>query len=135
MIMHDCRQDEFYNQKYVEGKNKEFLDGFDWATEQAVDNFFDNDMAGLQDVDSYLGHLLCEKVPEHLRESYVMERTFGDDEDRRVETYADLIRFKMLEWLETARNELIVSMIDDLDEDVYNAIKERVDGEQGKKSD
>ena len=35
----NCREDENYNQKYLTGDDKEFVRGYDWCTEQAVDNF------------------------------------------------------------------------------------------------
>ena len=50
-----------------------------------------------------------------------MEHTFDDraDEERTVETYADLIRFELLRWIETERNELITSMIDSMSDEEY----------------
>ena len=117
MQMRDCRTDEIYNQKNLNKKNKEFLAGFDWCTEQAVDNFFDNEMYGLADEDLYLGHVLCEKTS--IKEDYEMEFTFGDRpaETRTVKTFADLVRMKILEWIEMSRNELIMSMIEGQDDD------------------
>lgn len=121
----DCRNDENYNQKYLSKPDKEFLRGFDWATEMAVDNFFDNEMFELQTMDSHLGHILNEEVPESQREKYEMEFTFADreNEDREVTTYADLIRMKLLEWIEMERNELITSMIDNMDDKEYEKNK------------
>ena len=127
----DGRTDEYYNQKYLNEKDTEFLHGFDWCVEMAVDNFFDNDMFELQDEDLYLGHILCEKLPDAIREEYEMEHTFSDREDadiRTVETYADLIRMKLLEWIEMERNELITSMLEGLTDEEYNEIKAKVDG-------
>ena len=119
MIMPDCRNDEVYNVKNLNKADKEFVDGYDWATEEVVDNFFDNNMAELQDEETHLGHILCEELPESLQEEYEMEFTFGDreSETRQAKTYADLIRFKILEWLEMGRNELITSMIDNYGDD------------------
>ena len=111
----DCRTDEAYNEKLLKGSDKSFVGGFDWCTEEAVDSFFDNDMLDLATPESYLGHVLCEQVPEDLREEYEMERD-GETEQRTVETYADLIRFKLLEFIEMQRNELITSMIDGMPE-------------------
>lgn len=115
----DCRKDEYYNENKVKGSDKEFLRGFDWCTQMAVDNFFDNEMFGLAEEGEYLGHILCEKVPEDMQEEYYMESTFPDaeDEKRKVETYADLVRMKILEWIELERNELIVSMIEENSEE------------------
>ena len=130
MLFPNCRDDEYYNQDFLNGQDSEFVRGFDWAVEMAVDNFFDNDMYELADNDSYLGHILNKKLPEDLREEYDMEFSFPcdspkEDEHRVVETYADLIRYKLLEWIEMERDELITSMIDHMDEDVYKALRNK----------
>ena len=115
----DCRNDESYNQRFLGDKDKEFIRGFDWCAEEAVDNFFDNHYD--DDTGEYLDHILTQQVPEHLRKMYTMEHTFDDraDEERTVETYADLIRFELLRWIETERNELITSMIDSMSDEEY----------------
>lgn len=124
----DGRTDENYNQKYLNDKDTEFLRGFDWCVETAVDNFFDNEMFGLADKESYIGHFLCEELPEDMQEKYEMEYMFGKTEERTVKTYADLIRMKLLEWIEMGRNELITGMIDGMDEDEYKKIRQSTDG-------
>ena len=123
----DCREDEYYNQKYLKGEDREFVNGFDYCAEETVDCLFDN-LDTMFDDDSYIMHVLNEEVPK--QEEYDMEWTFGhkETEHRVVKTYADLLRMKILEWVEMERNELITSMIDSMDEDEYKAIKERVDG-------
>lgn len=132
----DGRTDESYNQKYLNGDNKEFLQGFDWCVEMAVDNFFDNEMDYLQDEDSYLGHLLSEELPDNMKKEYEMEYVFnvqnmGETETRtrKIETYADLIRMTMLQWIEMERDMLITSMIDGMDDDEYAEIRAKVDGQ------
>lgn len=130
----DCRTDDNYNQKYLNDQDREFLHGFDWAVEMAVDNFFDNNMFELQDAESYLGHILCEKLPNEMQKEYEMEFTFPIEEsrkteNRKIETYADLIRMKLLEWIEMERDELITSMIDGYGEEEYKKIKEHTDGQ------
>lgn len=125
------RTDENYNQKYLNKNDKDFLAGFDWCVEMAVDNFFDNEMYELQDEESYLGHVLCEELPKSMQDEYDMTFTFGErkDESRTVKTYADLIRMKILKWIEMERDELITSMIDGMNDDEYRKIKEQVDGQ------
>lgn len=117
----DCRRDEFYNQRFLSGDNKAFIDGFDWCAENAVDNFFSNNYD--YDDGTEIAHFLNQKVPECLREEYTMEYTFGDrpDEERTVETYADLLRFELLHWMESCRNEMITSMIDNMSDEEYAA--------------
>ena len=101
---------------YYEGNlNKEDaleIKGYDWCAEEVVDNFFDN-LDTYFPEDSYFGHTLNEKVPGE-PEEYEFEWRFGErePETRKVETYADLLRMNLIDWMENMRDELIVSMID-----------------------
>jgi hypothetical protein len=132
----NCREDENYNGKYLNETDKEFLRGFDWAVEQAVDNFFDNNFEiDFGEDDDYLTHVLTQKLPEGQKKEYDMEDSFTESGEIeyhtvKVETYADLLRMKILEWCESGRNELIVSMIENMDEKEYESIKKRVDEQQ-----
>lgn len=126
MRIPDCRTDETYNQKYLNEKDKEFVAGYDYVADEIIDNFFDNDMFGLQDEESYLGHMLCERLPESLMVEYEDDRI---GEDTEITTYADLIRIKLLEWIEMYRDELITSLLEGYEEEEYQKIKEKVDGQ------
>lgn len=127
----DCRTDENYNQRYLNDKDGEFLRGYDWCTETAVDNFFDNLDIYFGD-DSHIMHLLNEKIPKGAREDYEMDFTFGEREAevRKTKTVADVLRYKILDYIEMQRDELITSMIDNMDEQEYAEIKAKVDGKQ-----
>lgn len=129
----DCRNDENYNEKYLNNFDKEFVRGYDWCVEMSVDNFFDNLDIYFED-DSHIMHLLNEELPENMREEYEIERTFADEnarvEKRDVKTYVDLLRSKILDYIEMERDELITSMIDNMDEQEYSEIKAKVDGKQ-----
>lgn len=109
----DCRTDEVYNEKFLKGNDKEYVAGFDYCVEMAVDNFFDNLDIPFSD-ESHIAHMLSEEVPESMRETYTVEFAFKDEEpqERTVKTYADLLRMKLIDWIECERNEIIVSMID-----------------------
>lgn len=123
----DCRTDENYSEKYLSEKDEQFVAGFDWAIEEAVDNFFDNNfMKGLDD-DSYIGHLMTEELPEILKETYTAEYRFRDNNEveREVETVADYIRMQILDWCESNRNELIVSMIENMSDKEYEAMRKK----------
>lgn len=126
----NCRTDENYNEKFLNEKDSEFVKGYDWCVEMAVDNFFANNMFDLQNEDSYLGHLLNEKLPESMQEEYEVEFRFAgcsdrETETRKIETYADLIRSKILDWIEMERDELITSMIDNMSEEEYERNKRK----------
>lgn len=128
----NCRTDENYNQKYLNQKDKEFISGYDWCVEQVVDNFFDNNYD--HDDEGYLEHILAQELPECMKDNYEMEAGTDENgqrkyEEREVKTYADLLRMQILAWVETERDELITSMIDDMSEEEYNANKEKADAE------
>lgn len=121
----DCRTDEFYNEKYLNEKDAEFVRGFDWCCEMAADIFFDNLPFA---EDSHLMHVLNEEIPEDTHEEYDIESEFDVPAQHRiVKTYADKLRALLLDFIESERDELIVSMIDGMDDAEYKAIKERVD--------
>lgn len=123
----DCRRDANYNQKYLNEKDSEFIRGFDWCSDNAMDVFFDN-LEEFFDTDSYIMHILKEEIPEDEHEEYVWLNSFdGNEEKRIIKTYLDVIRAHLIDWVEANRDELITSMIDAMDEDEYKAIKEKVD--------
>lgn len=111
----DCRTDEAYNEKYLNKEDKTFVYGFDYCAEQAVDSFFYNLDVYFED-DDKLMELLQAELPE-------------DEKQENATTYADLLKNKMLEWIEGERDELITAMINDMDDDEYEEIKAQVDGE------
>lgn len=125
----DCRNDEAYNQKYLNQRDKDEIFGYDWCTEMVVDMFFDN----LELIDNdYVVHLLETELPEYEREEYDWIPTIDKDrepEKREVRTIADLIRSTLLDYIESSRDEVITSMIDNMDDDEYEANKARVDEE------
>jgi len=134
MILPDCREDENYNQDFLDNDDKNVLEGFDWCVEMAVDNFFDNNYDS--DDGSYLGHILAQELPETLKDEYEMEHSFGqgaETEKRKVITYADMLRMEILSWCENNRDELIVSLIEGMSDGEYEKIKARVLEENSKK--
>lgn len=118
----DCRSDAYYNQRFLNDKDKEFVRGFDWCVESGVDLFFSNNYDYSDwNTDGYLSHILAQQVPEELRVTYTMDYTFDSvpQEERTVQTYADLLRLELLRWIETERNELITAMIDHMSDEEY----------------
>lgn len=126
----DCRSDENYNENNLKSEDKHFIHGFDWCVEMVIDNFFEN-LEG-DELDSFLVHILKGKVPEELEEEYEMNFTYTpkdapNTETRKVETYADWLKMKLLDYCESERDSVIVSMIDEdteLDADEIRAIME-----------
>lgn len=109
----DCRTDEVYNEKNLNEDDKQFVKGFDWCVESAADCFFDNLDVYFGD-DSHLMHVLNEELPQGLKGKYEVYLGSGATDTRDITTYGDLLRARMLEFIESERDELITSMIDNL---------------------
>ena len=131
----DCRTDANYNEKYLNERDKEFIAGFDWAIENAVDNFFYNNFEKGLDDHEFVGHTMVEELPDSLKKEIEVEFEDSHKEVRKIETIADYVRSKILDWCEYERDNLITSMIDNMDEKEYKSIKERVDARQSEGTD
>lgn len=112
MLIPDCRRDDYYNQKFLNKHDKELLKEFDYAVD-CMDNFFNN-LDVYFDDDSLVMDLFNKPLPESLRGKYEMEDGLYEDnpEERDIVTYGDLFRYNLLCWMDTERNEIIMSMID-----------------------
>lgn len=100
----DCRSDEYYNGKYLVGADVDFTKGYDWAVEQ-MESFFAN----------------LEVFPE-------VDDLLADNKAVIAEGKAEKVCEALAEWMESQRDELITSMIDNMDEESYKAVKAKVDG-------
>lgn len=107
MYIPDCRTDSFYNVEQLNDSDKAEVKGYDWCTEAAVDNFFDNLDTYFED-DSVVMELMTKELPESMKTEY----DFGDDDHREVKTYGDYFRMNLLIHIESTRDEMIVSMVD-----------------------
>ena len=103
----NCRTDEYYNEKYLNEQDAEFIRGYDWAVKEIL-NLFENNV---------------EVFPE-------LERLLDDKTAIICEGKANLVSECIEHWSEMERDELITSMIDGMEEDEYNSIKAKVDREQ-----
>ena len=102
MRVPDCRTDEYYNEKYLEGSNKDFVRGYDWATEQAL-NLLNN----------------TEVFPDFMDMLDPNKAIVNVDKE-------EIVRKALEDWMESQRDMLITSMIDGMGEE-YDEIKARVD--------
>lgn len=112
----DCRNDETYNFDNLVKDSQTYVRGYDHCAEDVVDSFFYN-LDVYFDDDSYIMHMLNEKLPESLQDEYEWDKVDIDtgkeeSEKRKVETYADLLRSKLLDWIEDERDTLITALID-----------------------
>lgn len=120
----DVRTDDDYSVDFLNKEDKDFIRGFDYCVEYAVDNFFDN----LNDLDdSYLLHIFNETVPPALREKYDFFFCNGESEEREVETYSDLFKKYLYEWVERIRDEFVTSTIDNMPDEDYDANRNAID--------
>lgn len=110
---------EGYNEEYLSSKDKTFIDGFDWALEMAVDNFFNNNFEKGLDDDSFIGHLMTTELPDSMKATVEVQFKYGDrpDEVRKLETVADYVRMKIMDYADSCRDELLVSMIDNMSDE------------------
>jgi hypothetical protein len=116
----DCRKHETYNFDNLVKDSQTYVRGYDHCAEDVVDSFFDNLHVYFDD-DSYIMHMLNEKLPESLQDEYEWDKVDIDtgkevSEKRKVETYADLLRSKLLDWIEDERDTLITALIDSQDD-------------------
>lgn len=103
MLERDCRVDETYNEDFLGEKDSEFIAGMDFMR-MSICNLFEGNL------DVY-------------KEAFENVDTMID-----VVKFLDLCKYEITEmirhWSENERNDLIVSMIDNMDEDEYNKNKE-----------
>jgi len=99
MIRRFCRTDEYYNEKYLDETNAEYVAGYDWNTFE-LQSFWDN-----LDVYEELDFLKYLVKPEH------------------IEALNDALN----DWIESNRDKLITSMLDEMDEQKYEKMKESID--------
>lgn len=135
MYYHDCRTDEYYNEKYLDKESKQELRGYDWCAEFVVDNFFDN-LESCLDSD-IIEKLLNKKIPKECRETYEFTSPWGGGYTvkRKTKRLKDWIRSKLLDYMESERDALIISILDNMDEDEYERIKKEVDAKERSKGE
>ena len=98
----DCRNDDYYNYDFLSDELKLYIDGFDECVDR-IEMVFDN-------ADDF----------------------FSQNPDSRISppklgAFQELI----LSQLESERNEMITSLIDDMPDDVYTAQREKAISENG----
>lgn len=105
----DCREDENYNEKYLNETDKEYIRGYDYAVEEVLETFFAN-------LDCYDFRVDGEDIDLGL----ILENH---------ESITDKLKDAMKQCFESERDQMITSMIDHMDDNEYEQIKEKVDKE------
>lgn len=95
MLIPDCRNDNYYNYDFLDAERRLFADGYDDCIRAL--------RSALRNLDDF----------------------FAEHPDCRIKKRKrKALRRWLLDLLESDRNELIMSLIDDMEEDDYNAIRE-----------
>jgi hypothetical protein len=114
----DVRNDDTYNDHFLEDRDEQFLAGYDMAYDEIINLIANN-------LDTYEGEL-NELCPD----GYEMDEdeAFSKREDlyQILEENREILCAVIKDWLEMSRNELVTSMIDDMDESVYETVKKDV---------
>lgn len=106
----DCRTDNNYNEKYLNEKDREYLEGFDWCVKTVLESFTDN-------MNIYKDEFDINGVALNL--AWFLENN---------QEVAEKLKECMVHFSEMERNTLITAMIEGMDEEEYKEIKARVDG-------
>lgn len=104
MLFPDCRNDNYYNERFLDKNDTEFVDGMDFMLEQ-ICNLFENNL------DVYAGRLEVET-----------EIDVDKFLDKAKEELSEMIK----DWAEMERNQMITSMIDGMNTEAYETNRKKV---------
>lgn len=103
-----CRTDETYNQEYLDQLDAEFVRGYDQAVEE-LKSFFKN-------LDLYKNAFDIDGEDiNFVRFLKNHKKIFG------------ILKKCMAHWMEVGRDDMITTMLDNMDDEEYNKIKDLVD--------
>lgn len=104
----DTKKDDYYNEKYLKEKDKDFIKGFDYAVNQSLQFFLEN-------IDAYDFDVEGEDIN--------IGKIF-ENHPRILEKFIEVVRNNF----DSDRDEMIVSMIDYYSDEDYAKIRTEVDG-------
>jgi len=110
MLFPDCHNDKDYNEDFLDGSGHDFVKGYDAAMESITKSCVLSD-------DDILKTRLPDNVLDDVRTEY---------EDPDISTFADYLKYMFKSYLEFTRDEIITSLIDNMPDDIYDAIKTKV---------
>lgn len=97
----DCRVDDFYNEDFLNEKDKEFINGMDYITEE-IQNLFLSNLA-----------------------VYMEDLNYKQDLYKILEENKELLANIVNDWVEKERDVVITSMIDNMDESEYKVLRKK----------
>ena len=116
MLFPDCRNDDCYNEDFLNPADKSFIKGMDYALEQ-IKNLFSGNLDVFEEE-------LTETLPEG--ETAGEDEVFASREDllEILQENTEILAAVVQNWHEMSRNEMITSMIDNYDDDEFKKLRE-----------
>lgn len=111
----DTRNDDYYNEDFLDKISKSCLVGYDFALDQII-----NLIGGNLDIYSDDLNELCPEDHEIEEDEAYSKR---DDLYEILEDNKEIICAIIKDWMERNRDELVTSMIDGMDDEEYEGIK------------
>lgn len=130
MIIPDCRSDIHYNEDFLNKDDKQYIASFDQCTDtmdSAIEIIKTDGFITLEDefegISETLATVLGKELPADVKKK-LSDLLFPLNYEEKFETYADVLKYELLQYIELERNELIISMIDGMPEDEYEKNRE-----------
>lgn len=132
----NCREDENYNEIFLNESDSQYIYGYDICVNENIDNFFNNLMDWEDDIREAL-FLDSEDEDADIPIDIDYEVIWDDDmyySDYQEEDLGKmssitrlflLLKERMLEWAECNRNEIITGLIESMDDDEYEELKKK----------
>lgn len=106
-----------YYEKYLNTDDSNFLDGYDWAVNEEAKHFLENMLEHLEEFDKEHFIRIGKINEDILMRDDVSETELKDVNDETVFLYR--LKEAFMEHLEMSRNEIVTSMIENMDEEEY----------------
>lgn len=104
----DCRTDGYYNEKYLNSRDKEFVKGFDWCVDVVLKSFMAN-------LDIYTSDLETKGVDINVV-------TYFENHEDVAQKFSECLQ----NYAEMERDVLITSMIDSMEVNEYKEIRKNI---------
>lgn len=128
----DCREDSTYNERFLNEPDSQYILGYDSCVDNGITSFFDNIDNFIPEITLALGldeddeiEIDCSIVNGD-KEFYEYTEEELDEVDHLTSLLL-LIRTYMCQWAEHSRDELIVSLLENTDEQEYEELKTKSD--------
>lgn len=117
-----CNENEIndYWDGYLNEKDKEYIKGWDIVTKDIIPSF----LANISDFECMNEVFVKSEIEEAGKYDCIFELDTDISENApKAVRFLRKLHEELVEWIEGERDEMIVSMIDNMDEEEYNAIR------------